>query len=200
MVTHERLTEPRVTIEWLHAKSRSLSNLTAFLDLNGIKKKFLFFFGSRNVTRNLVVINTMTLSDLDWPRFVIISWADVWGIIVTYYLTNFDNNRNLALIDLFKYQWPQDFSWPQKIMKTGFPERRWSDFFKNLSDPVIREINKNHANDHNCISDHQSQAMKNSPPWLCILFEVWNFFKIIWNQISFDHPLEKNRKFSTHFL
>ena len=49
-------------------------------------------------------------------------------------------------------------------MKTGFPERRWSDFFKNLSDPVIREINKNHANDHNCISDHQSQAMKNSPP------------------------------------
>ena len=36
MVTHERLTEPRVTMEWLLAKPRSSSNLPTFLDLNGI--------------------------------------------------------------------------------------------------------------------------------------------------------------------
>ena len=35
-VAHGRLTEPRATKEWLPAKPRSLSNLPAFLDLNGI--------------------------------------------------------------------------------------------------------------------------------------------------------------------
>ena len=34
VVAHERLTEPRVTMEWLLAKPRSYSNLPAFLDLN----------------------------------------------------------------------------------------------------------------------------------------------------------------------
>ena len=37
LVAHERLTEPRVTIEWLLAKPRSFPNLPAFLDLNGGK-------------------------------------------------------------------------------------------------------------------------------------------------------------------
>ena len=35
MVTHERLTAPRVTIELLLAKPRSFLNLHAFLELNG---------------------------------------------------------------------------------------------------------------------------------------------------------------------
>ena len=35
MVAHERLTEPRVTIEILLAKPRSFSNLPAFSDLEG---------------------------------------------------------------------------------------------------------------------------------------------------------------------
>ena len=35
MVTHERLIEPLVTIEWLLAKPRSFSNLPACLDLDG---------------------------------------------------------------------------------------------------------------------------------------------------------------------
>ena len=35
MVAHERLTEPRVTIDWLLAKPRIFSNLPAFLDLSG---------------------------------------------------------------------------------------------------------------------------------------------------------------------
>ena len=37
MLAHERLTEPRVKRELLLAKSRSFSNLPAFLDLSGIK-------------------------------------------------------------------------------------------------------------------------------------------------------------------
>ena len=37
MVAHERLTEPRVTIERVLAKPRSFSNLPTFLDLDGIK-------------------------------------------------------------------------------------------------------------------------------------------------------------------
>ena len=37
MVANERLTEPRVAMEWLLAKPRSFSNLPAFLDLNGTK-------------------------------------------------------------------------------------------------------------------------------------------------------------------
>ena len=43
VVAHERLTEPRITMEWLLAKLRSFSNLSAFLDLNGIvlEKSFL---------------------------------------------------------------------------------------------------------------------------------------------------------------
>ena len=36
VVAHERLTEPRVTMELLLAKLRSFSNLPAFLDLNEI--------------------------------------------------------------------------------------------------------------------------------------------------------------------
>ena len=35
VVAHERLLEPRVTMEWLLAKPRSFSNLPTFLDLNG---------------------------------------------------------------------------------------------------------------------------------------------------------------------
>ena len=35
VVAHERLTEPRVTMEWLLAKPRSFWNLPAFSDLNG---------------------------------------------------------------------------------------------------------------------------------------------------------------------
>ena len=35
VVAHERLTEPRVTKEWLLAKPRSCSNLPVFLNLNG---------------------------------------------------------------------------------------------------------------------------------------------------------------------
>ena len=34
-MAHDRLTEQRVTIEWLLTKPRSFSNLLAFLDLNG---------------------------------------------------------------------------------------------------------------------------------------------------------------------
>ena len=37
VVAHERLTEPRVTMDWLLAIPRSFSNLTAFFDLNGRK-------------------------------------------------------------------------------------------------------------------------------------------------------------------
>ena len=37
MVAHERLTEPRVTMDEHLAKPRSFSNLTAFLDLKGIQ-------------------------------------------------------------------------------------------------------------------------------------------------------------------
>ena len=40
MVAHERLTEPRVTMELLLAKPRSFSTLPAFLDLKGL---FIFF-------------------------------------------------------------------------------------------------------------------------------------------------------------
>ena len=36
MVAHERLPEQPVTMKGLFAKSRSFSNLAAFLDLNGI--------------------------------------------------------------------------------------------------------------------------------------------------------------------
>ena len=36
VVAHERLTEPRVTMEWLLAKPQSFSNLSAFLDPYGI--------------------------------------------------------------------------------------------------------------------------------------------------------------------
>ena len=36
-VAHSRLTEPLVAIDGLLAKTRSFSNLPAFLDLNGIK-------------------------------------------------------------------------------------------------------------------------------------------------------------------
>ena len=39
VVAHERLTEPRVPMEWLLAKPRSFSNLSAFLDLNGTLKQ-----------------------------------------------------------------------------------------------------------------------------------------------------------------
>ena len=42
LVAHERLTESRVTIEWLLAKLRSFSNLPAFLDLNGSLTKITF--------------------------------------------------------------------------------------------------------------------------------------------------------------
>ena len=35
MVAHERLTEPRITMEGLLAKPRSFSNFPAFLDLDG---------------------------------------------------------------------------------------------------------------------------------------------------------------------
>ena len=35
MVAYERLSELRVTMEWLLAKPRSFSNVPAFLDLNG---------------------------------------------------------------------------------------------------------------------------------------------------------------------
>ena len=44
MVAHERLTEPRVTMEWILEKSRSFSNLHAFLDLNGRETHFKFVF------------------------------------------------------------------------------------------------------------------------------------------------------------
>ena len=37
MVAYERLTEPRVTMEGILAKPRSVSHLPAFLDLNGRK-------------------------------------------------------------------------------------------------------------------------------------------------------------------
>ena len=43
VVAHERLTEPRVTMEWQLAKPRSFSNLPAFLDLHGK------FFGYRKL-------------------------------------------------------------------------------------------------------------------------------------------------------
>ena len=36
MVTHERLTEPRLTLAGLLARPRSISNLHVFLDPNGI--------------------------------------------------------------------------------------------------------------------------------------------------------------------
>ena len=35
VVAYKRLTEPRVTIEWLLKTPRSFSNLPAFFDLNG---------------------------------------------------------------------------------------------------------------------------------------------------------------------
>ena len=44
MVAHERLTEPRVTIEWLLPKRNSLSDLPAFLDVNGIKLGYRLFY------------------------------------------------------------------------------------------------------------------------------------------------------------
>ena len=43
VVVHERLTEPRVIIEWLLTKSKSLSNLPTFLDLNSQIFKDIFF-------------------------------------------------------------------------------------------------------------------------------------------------------------
>ena len=42
VVAHERLTEPRVTMEWLLAKLGSFSNLPAFLYLNGISS-FIYY-------------------------------------------------------------------------------------------------------------------------------------------------------------
>ena len=38
--SHERLTEPHVTMDWLFGKPRSFSNLPAFLDLNGSRIYF----------------------------------------------------------------------------------------------------------------------------------------------------------------
>ena len=43
MAAHEKLIEPRVTMDLLPAKPRSLSNLPAFLDYNGSQK---FYFQS----------------------------------------------------------------------------------------------------------------------------------------------------------
>ena len=45
VVVHERLTEPRVTIEWLLIKPKSFENLPAFLDLNDSwRNSFIIFF------------------------------------------------------------------------------------------------------------------------------------------------------------
>ena len=53
VVAHERLTEPRVTMEWLLAKPNSLSNIPAFLDPNGILNPefFLADFLSQRLTK-----------------------------------------------------------------------------------------------------------------------------------------------------
>ena len=42
MVAHERLTEPRDTIDWLLAKRNSLSDLPAFLGVYGSLEKSAF--------------------------------------------------------------------------------------------------------------------------------------------------------------
>ena len=42
MVAHERLTEPRVTMDRLLAKPMSFSNVPAFLDLDGSKNNISF--------------------------------------------------------------------------------------------------------------------------------------------------------------
>ena len=55
-MAHERLTEPRVTMEQLLAKPRSLSNLPDFLDLNGIyNKSDIKTYTLRNILYCLVI-------------------------------------------------------------------------------------------------------------------------------------------------
>ena len=58
VVARERLSELRVTMEWLLAKPRSISNLPAFLDLNGNN----FFF------QNIKLMITLDFSRLDSVR------------------------------------------------------------------------------------------------------------------------------------
>ena len=77
MVAHERLAEPRVTMEWLLVKPRSLSNLPAFLDLNG-KSKDLTVRGSiRNSLQNFL--------------FVFFKFdTEFMGVFITYEFLNID--------------------------------------------------------------------------------------------------------------
>ena len=52
MVAHDRLIEPRVTIEGLLAKPRSFSNLPAFVDHNG-RRLFSIFRREANFSLKL---------------------------------------------------------------------------------------------------------------------------------------------------
>ena len=70
VVAHERLTEPSVTMEWLLAKPRSISNLPAFLDLNGsLTASFMWnlitvvFFYQETEIQTKVNLNRLKLSE-----------------------------------------------------------------------------------------------------------------------------------------
>ena len=56
VVAHERLTEPRVTMEWLCANRNSLSDLPAFLGLYGIKTSSKHLFLSNVLIGNQKIL------------------------------------------------------------------------------------------------------------------------------------------------
>ena len=89
VVAHERLTGPRVTMEWLLAKPRSFSNLTAFLDLmvkkfNKNRSKKLFWKFSlrfqkiwrnwRQYSKSHVIISNLKM------KLIIIIWTSIFNL------------------------------------------------------------------------------------------------------------------------
>ena len=111
MVTHERLTEPRVIMKWLLAKPRSFSNLPAFHDLNCVQiftfKVFnqITFIGFRSFEIKGFLKLSFSLSALKTSCNI---WKDQWPLwkICVYYKYNFIHY--LSLLEMLYYMYVLD--------------------------------------------------------------------------------------------
>ena len=80
LVAHQKLTAPRITMEWLLAESRSFSNLLVLLDLNGpylkilINQICLIIFTSDHMKTSLQVANSNTIKILKSGKI----WETPW--------------------------------------------------------------------------------------------------------------------------
>ena len=138
MVARARLTEPRVTMEWLLAKPRSFSNLPAFLDLHGRRRSRekniillsypIFQLFSRRVILSFV-------SDVVWSevRSTLLNLVYIYIYISSKYSHHFCFFFIFFIKDIVHVRWSYDLEmlkWQSWHFSVG---RAWKNTFWRIS-------------------------------------------------------------------